>query len=167
MQLTSKAPMGTRTKCLLKVTRAQIARRCAVSRVVLEASAIDGPPERMADRVERRVRFEARSADDGFFFGELEDGSDVSTGLRFFDPEPILAMNIATLLACVLELHDDPRGVFVFPNTADPVAARYEDRVFELRHVGRFVPASALTAPHVAMNDEIRLTNGLRWRLIP
>jgi hypothetical protein len=152
---------------LLKVTRAQIARRCAVSRVVLEASAIDAPPERMAEKIERRVRFEARTQDDGFFFGELEDGSDVSTGLRFFDPEPILAMNLASLLACVLELHDDPRGVFVFPNTADPVATSYEARIEELRHVGRFVPASALTDPHVCVNDEIRLANGLRWRLIP
>ena len=159
--------MGTGTKCLLKVTRAQIARRCAVSRVVLEACAIDGAPKRIAQGVERRVRFEARTSRDGFFFGELEDGSDVSTSLRFFDPEPILAMNIATLLACLLDLHDDPRGVFVFPNTADAVAGRYEDRIFELRHVGRFVPRTALAAPHVGIDDEIRLTNGLRWRLIP
>jgi hypothetical protein len=144
---------------LLRVTRAQIARRCAVSRVVLESSCLH------AGAIERRVRFEARTQNDGFFFGELEDGTDVSTSLRFFDPEPILGMNLAALLASVLELHDDPRGVFVFPNTAEAASTRYDDRIDELRRVGRFLPASALVTPHACMTEEIRLTNGLRWRL--
>ncbi len=136
-------PIGTDTKCLLKVTHAQLVERCAVKRVAFDSEFLDALPTSIAKQVERRVVFEAATEEGAFFFAELADGSDVSTGLRFGDPEHQLGPAIAQALAGVLDLHHDPRGVFVYPDTADPVASGYEERIAELQHVGRFLPAES------------------------
>ncbi|HSO40095.1 MAG TPA: hypothetical protein VLT33_46525 [Labilithrix sp.] len=73
----------------------------------------------------------------------LADGNvSVFTGHRFDDADADFTIRCwlwAQFGVALADIHDDPRGVFVYPGDSRPDASTYEGIVEELASVGRFV----------------------------
>lgn len=85
----------------------------------------------------------------------LEDATLVHTGVGFGEDLEMLAYAIRTSVGDALDRHDDPRGIFVLPDVAEPSAKTYDGVVAEIGEAGEWVrtipagevPASLLAAP--------------------
>jgi hypothetical protein len=91
------------------------------------------------------VRIPGWEADDDLDVRELEDGALVFLELPFeSDPEDVVEALAAAVGPSMLALHDDERGVFVFPDAAEPEDAATYDAVIEaVGEVGSFVALDA------------------------
>jgi hypothetical protein len=66
----------------------------------------------------------------------LEDAVLVHTGLPFSSDPEELAARLRAALGAALEEHDDPRGIFVLPDVAKPMARSYVDVLDEVGEGG-------------------------------
>lgn len=87
----------------------------------------------------------------------LEDGSAaLFTCLSFHDEE--MELSVRSWLAAyfgdaIARIHDDPRGVFVYPDVCDPRAKTYDGIIAEIGEAGRFIDPSAPTAEEQAERE--------------
>lgn len=100
----------------------------------------------------------------------LSDGSvSIFTGHRFHDADADFTIRCwlwAHFGSALPRIHDDPRGVFVFPDVCEPRAETYEGIVEELASVGRFVDPSPPTDEERATRarEIAELIEGVRLR---
>jgi hypothetical protein len=73
----------------------------------------------------------------------LEGAVLVHTGLRFGGALDEMAFALRAALGDALDVHDDPRGVFVLPDMAEPRATTYEGVIAEVAEAGEWVPRAA------------------------
>lgn len=70
----------------------------------------------------------------------LDDGTLVFTGARFaLDPLEASAL-LRRRLGDLLDRHQDSRGIFIYPDVADPKSTGYDDIIEEVGEGGAFVP---------------------------
>ena len=84
---------------------------------------------------------------DRFVLRALDDGVLVLTGQRFGGDLEELGTALRHLLGGALDQHDDPRGVFIIPDVAEPKAQSYEGIVEEIGEAGEWAPL--VSADHV------------------
>lgn len=85
----------------------------------------------------------------------LDDAVLVHTGVGFGGNLEMLAYGVRTSVGDALDAHDDPRGVFVLPDVAEPKATTYEGVIAEIGEAGEWiekmgageVPAQLADAP--------------------
>lgn len=71
---------------------------------------------------------------------DLEDGILLATGVGF-DAEPDeIAVALRRMLGSALDVHEDARGVFVFPDVVEPEARKYDDVIAEMGEGGMWCP---------------------------
>ncbi|MDH5491087.1 MAG: hypothetical protein OEY14_03980 [Myxococcales bacterium] len=70
----------------------------------------------------------------------LEDATLLYTGLRFATEEAELSRRLHKALGALLERHRDSRGIYVFPDVAQPEATRYRELLEELGEGGSWIP---------------------------
>lgn len=110
-------------------------------------------------RIKNRERFrKAVEAEDRLpLFRPHEDGSaSVFTCIRFEDSDSDLAIRcwLRDLFGDALaEIHDDPRGVFVTPDVAEPKAKTYEGIIEEIGEGGRWIDPTPPTEEEVAARE--------------
>jgi hypothetical protein len=77
----------------------------------------------------------------------LQDAVLVSTGMRFGGAPDELGLALRAAVGDALDGHDDPRGVFVLPDVAEPRARTYEGVIAEIGEAGEWVPI--VSAGHI------------------
>ena len=101
---------------------------------------------------------------------QLADGNvSIFTGHRFHDADAAFTLRSwlwAHFGSAFPRIHDDPRGVFAFPDSCAPHADTYEGILEELASVGRFVdPSPPTDAERATREREIaELIEGVRQR---
>ena len=70
----------------------------------------------------------------------VEGGCLFATLQRWIDDDDELAFVVRSTVGDALDAHDDPRGVLVFPDVAEPAAPSYDGVVAELGRDARWVP---------------------------
>lgn len=86
---------------------------------------------------------------------QLDDATLVHTGVGFGGDLEMLAHGVRTSVGDALDRHDDPRGVFVLPDVAEPKARTYDGVIAEVGEAGEWVrvapagevPAALVDAP--------------------
>lgn len=86
---------------------------------------------------------------------KLKDATLVHTGVGFGGDLDMLAYGVRTSVGDALDAHDDPRGVFVIPDVAEPAADTYDGVIAEIGEAGEWVrkmaagevPEGAIDAP--------------------
>lgn len=88
------------------------------------------------------VRIPGWEPDDELDVRELEDSALVFLEVPFeSDPEDVVEALAAAVGPAVLALHDDERGVFIFPDAAEPDdAASYDAVIQAVGELGAFLP---------------------------
>lgn len=91
------------------------------------------------------VRIPGWEAEDALDVRELEDGALVFLEVPFeSEPRAVVEALADALGPMALAMHDDERGVFVFPDAAEPEDAATYDAVLEaVGELGAFVPLDA------------------------
>lgn len=92
---------------------------------------------------ESGIRLFANDAGQIFGVRPLKDGTLVETFLGFFQSPDELSLGLGQLLGNTLDLHEDARGVFVFPDFATPEVSRYAEVVDGAATHGFWVPVAA------------------------
>lgn len=69
----------------------------------------------------------------------LRDGVLVHTGVGFGGNLEMLAYGVRTSVGDALDAHDDPRGIFVLPDVAEPKADTYEGVIAEIGEAGEWI----------------------------
>lgn len=70
---------------------------------------------------------------------KLEDATLVHTGAAFGSDVEMLAYAVRTALGDALDAHDDPRGIFVLPDVAEPKGKTYAAVLEEIGEAGEWV----------------------------
>lgn len=83
----------------------------------------------------------------GLLLRTLDDGVLVYTHQRFGGDLEELGTTLRHLLGAALDTHDDPRGVFIIPDVADPKAQSYDGVIEEIGEAGEWAPL--VSADHV------------------
>jgi len=74
---------------------------------------------------------------------KLKDATLVHTGVGFGGDLDMLAYAVRTSVGDALDAHDDPRGIFVLPDVAEPKADTYEGVIAEIGEAGEWVQKMA------------------------
>lgn len=80
----------------------------------------------------------------------LEDGSALFTSMARFGKDGPNEYELRVLLTCLFgedlaKIHDDPRGVLVFPDACEPRGRTYESLVAEVAEAGVWLPIAPLS----------------------
>jgi hypothetical protein len=70
---------------------------------------------------------------------KLKDATLVHTGVGFGGDLEMLAYGVRTSVGDALDVHDDPRGIFVLPDVAEPKADSYDGVIAEIGEAGEWV----------------------------
>ncbi len=108
------------------------------------------------------VRIPGWEAEDELDVRELEDGALVFLELPFeSEPDALVEALSDALGPMALATHDDERGVFVFPDAADPEDAATYDAVIEaVGELGAFVPLDADTPLGLSQDEAAEALQG-------
>lgn len=74
---------------------------------------------------------------------KLKDATLVHTGVGFGGNLEMLAYGVRTSVGDALDAHDDPRGIFVLPDVAEPKADTYEGVIAEIGEAGEWIEKMA------------------------
>ncbi len=77
----------------------------------------------------------------------LDDGVLVATGARFDSPPSAIGVALRLLLGEALDLHQDPRGVFVYPDVVEAQGRTYDAVLDEMGEGGFWCPMNAEAGP--------------------
>ncbi len=91
----------------------------------------------------------------------LEDATALHLALRFDTPEATLGSVLRRDLGDLIEVHGDPRGVFVFPSVAQVEATTYEAALEELGEGGMWITVPAPADARVGPADAMGIFQGL------
>ncbi len=69
----------------------------------------------------------------------LSDGALVHTGIAFGGEPEMLAFGLRSSIGDALDPHDDPRGVFIMPDVAEPKSKDYEGVIAEIGEAGEWI----------------------------
>jgi len=86
----------------------------------------------------------------------LEDACAVMTGASFASEPADLSEQLGQLLGDLIEMHDDMRGIYVYPDVARPQASSYAARVDELGEGGVWLGPHAGASPALDLAELAR-----------